>query len=198
MRHFRFKLALLLFSSVLILASCEKDDNDPDKLESFTVIVDARSYTDWVYFSFSAGNEVDVLDPQASTGWDIGIKRNHFKTNSGTSGSGSGGAYDAGVVDFGAFSEAPESGYTVDTSIDVFDFDLKEYIPEPGNTLLETWGEFTDVMPPTLVPTDKVFVVKAADGRYAKMIVQNYYGADGSGFVTFTYAFQPDGSTNLN
>jgi len=40
-------------------------------------------------------------------------------------------------------------------------------------------------------------VVKAADGKYAKMIVQNYYGTDGSGFVTFTYAYQADGSTNL-
>lgn len=198
MRHFRFKLTLLLFSFVVILSSCDKDENDPTKLESFTVIVDATSYTDWVYFSFSAGDEVAVADPQTSADWDIGIKRNHFKTNSGTSGNGNGGAYDAGVVDFDTFSQAPADGYTVDTSIDVFDFGTMEYSPEPGNTLLETWGEFTDDMPPTLVPSDKVFVVKAADGSYAKMIVQNYYGAEGSGYVTFTYAFQADGSTNLN
>lgn len=197
MKHFRFKLAFLLLSSVLIFASCEKDDNDPDKLDSFTVIIDATSYTDWVYFSFSTGDEVSVTDPQTSSDWDIGIKRNHFKTNSGTSGAGNGGAYDAGVVNFDTLSEAPEAGYTVDSSIDIFDFASMEYEAEPGNTLLETWGEFTDDMPPTLVPTDKVFVLKAADGKYAKMIVQNYYGTDGSGYVTFTYAFQADGSTNL-
>ena len=72
-----------------------------------------------------------------------------------------------------------------------------EYNAEPGNTLLETWGEFTDDMPPTLVPSNKVFVVKTADGKYDKIIVQNYYGTDGSGYVTFTYVFQPDGSVNL-
>lgn len=197
MRNYRIKLALLLFSSVLIFASCEKDDNDPLKLEAFTVQIDATSYTDWVFFSFSTGDEVTVADPQTSSDWDIGIKRNHFKTNSGTSGNGNGGAYDAGVVDFDTYSEAPASGYTVDTSIDVFNFGTMTETPEPGNALLETWGEFTDEMPPTLVPSDKVFVIKTADGKYARIIVQNYYGANGSGYVTFTYAYQPDGSTNL-
>lgn len=197
MKNFRITLSLILFSSLLLFTACEKDNNKPGALESFTVQIDASSYTDWVYFSFSEGAEVNVSDPQTDTSWDIALKRNHFKTNSGTSGSGNGGAYDAGVVDFDTFSEAPEDGYTVDTSIDVFNFGTMTEAPEPGNALLETWGEFTDDMPPTLVPSDKVFVVKAADGKFAKMIVQNYYGADGSGYVTFTYAYQADGSVRL-
>jgi len=197
MKKFRITIAIVLSSSLLLFTACEKDNNEPDALESFTVQIDATSYSDWVFFSFDDGAEVTVSDPQNDTSWDIGLKRNHFKTNSGTSGSGSGGAYDGGVVDFDIFSIAPTDGYTVDTSIDVFDFGTMEYAPEPGNTLLETWGEFTEDMPPTLVPSNKVFVIKTADGKYAKMIVQNYYGNDGSGFVTFTYAYQADGSTRL-
>ena len=101
MRNFRIKIALLLFSSLLIFSGCDKDDkNDPAKLDAYTVLVDATSYTDWVFFSFSEGMEVSITDPMTSTNWDIGIKRNHFKTNSGTSGNGAGGAFDAGVVDF--------------------------------------------------------------------------------------------------
>jgi hypothetical protein len=198
MKNFRIKIALLLFSSLLIFGGCDKnDDNDPAKLEAFTVMVDATSYTEWVFFSFSEGIEVSVSDPMASANWDIGIKRNHFRTNSGTSGNGAGGAFDAGVVDFDSYSEGPGTGYTEDDSIEVFSFANMEYASEPGNAVLETWGEFTDENPPTLIPASKVFVVKTADGKYAKIIIQNYYSTDGSGHVTFTYTYQADGTTNL-
>ena len=57
------------------------------------VDIDASSYTEWVYFSFSTGEIVDVEDYENSSDWDLGVMRNHFRTNSGQSGNGFGGAY---------------------------------------------------------------------------------------------------------
>lgn len=191
-------ISLVLFASFFIFVGCDKKENsETGKLDVFTVLIDATSYSDWIYFSFAEGGEVSIVDAQTSSDWDLGLKRSYFKTNSGTSGGETGGAYDAGVVDFDTFIDAPTDGYTIDSSIEVFDFVSKEYISEPGNALLGTWGEFTQDMPPTFIPSNKVFVIRTADGKYAKMIVQNYYGTGGSGYITFSYAYQADGTTNI-
>ncbi|MDA3952507.1 MAG: HmuY family protein [Bacteroidales bacterium] len=198
MKNFKIKNAIMIIATVIIFGACEKDETvDPVALESVTVMVEATSYYDWVYFSFTTGDIVEVTDPATSTSWDIGLKRNHFSTNSGSSGNGAGGAFDAGVVDFDTYFEAPETGYTVDDSIQAFDFAIMTYVSSAANTVLETWGTFTEEQPPTLEPSNKVFVVKTAEGNYVKMIVQNYYGTEGSGYITFKYVYQPDGSTNL-
>ena len=57
------------------------------------VTVDASSYYDWVYFSFSQSQLVNIENPESSLEWDIAFQRKHIKTNSGLSGLGSGGAY---------------------------------------------------------------------------------------------------------
>ncbi len=198
MKNFKFKNAVLIIAAILLLNACEKDDdNNSGGLEAVTTMVEATSYTDWVYYSFSEGAEVSVSDPKTSTNWDIGLMRNHFSTNSGSSGNGAGGALDAGVVDFDSYLEAPETGFSVDDSIQAFDFTIMSYLSVAANAVLETWGELTDEQPPTLVPSNKVFVVKTADGKYAKMIVQNYYGTEGSGYITFKYVYQPDGTAKF-
>lgn len=201
MKNFRFKNAILIIAAVIMFSACEEDENNnPVALEAVTEQVAATSYTDWVYYSFSEGTLVDVTDPKTETNWDIGLRRNHFSTNSGSSGNGAGGVYNAGVVDFDTYFEAPETGYTVDDTVQNMDLTT---IPFPttysiaGNTVLETWGEFTDAQPPTFIPSNNVFVVKTADGKYVKMIVLNYYGTDGSGNITFKYVYQPDGTAKL-
>ena len=198
MKNFRFKNVMMIIVALTIFSACDKDDNnDSEKLEAVTVLVDATSYTDWVYYSFSENTEVVVTDPATSTNWDIGLMRNLFRTNSGSSGNGDGGALDAGVVDFDTYVLAPETGYVVDDSIQAFDFATMEYSGVAANTVLETWGTFTEEMPPVLEPGNNVFVVKTAVGNYAKIIVQNYYGTEGSGYITFKYLYQPNGSTKL-
>lgn len=203
MKNFRFKNAILIIAAVIMFSACEEDENnnnDPAALEVITKQVAATSYTEWVYYSFSEEAVVAVTDPKTETNWDIGLRRNHFSTNSGSSGNGVGGAYDAGVVNFDTYFEAPETGYTVDDTVQNMDLTT---MPFPtmysiaGNTVLETWGEFTEEQPPSFIPSNKVFIVKTADDKYVKMIILNYYGTEGSGYITFKYAYQADGSTDL-
>jgi hypothetical protein len=201
MKNFKLKNAVLIIAAVVMFSACDDEDPiDSSKLDVVTEQVAATSYTDWVYYSFSEGTIVDVTDPKTETNWDIGLRRNHFSTNSGSSGNGAGGVFDAGVVDFNTYFEAPETGYTVDDTVQNMDLTT---IPFPtmysiaGNSVLETWGVFTDEQPPTFIPSNKVFVVKTADGKYVKMIVQSYYGAEGSGNITFKYVYQPDGTAKL-
>lgn len=201
MKKFRFKNAILIIAAVIMFSACEEDENNnPVALEAVTEQVAATSYTDWVYYSFSEEAVVDVTDPKTQTNWDIGLRRNHFSTNSGSSGNGDGGVVDAGVVDFDNYFEAPETEYTVDDTVQNMDLTTIPYptmYPIAGNTVLETWGAFTEEQPPTFIPSNKVFVVKTADGKYVKMIVQNYYGTEGSGNITFKYVYQPDGTTKF-
>ena len=49
-----------------------------------------------------------------------------------------------------------------------------------------------------IVPSDYIYIVKTADGKYAKVWFKSYYSAANvSGHVTFQYKYQPDGSKML-
>jgi len=191
----------LLFSlvfTVIFITGCEEDSPvEPNAPEGFgkELTIDASGKTNWVYFSFSKGEVVTVTEPAKSTAWDLGLQRYHVCTNSGTSGKGQGGAIDMGDVDFAEIKMAPAEGYTVDDSV--------AYAGHGGTTtysfnpVLETWATMQG-MPPTFVPSDHIFVVKTADGKYVKLWLQNYYSDEGtSGFITLQYFYQADGSTDL-
>ncbi len=204
---FQFRANQLIFKSMLLvmafamlfIAGCDEDSpTSPQTQEGFgkELTIDASSKTDWVYFSFSAGEVVTVADPANSTEWDLGLMRYHLKTNSGTSGNGQGGVIDMGDVDFAEVNAAPADGYTVDDSV--------AYAGHGGTTtysvnpVLETWATM-EGMPPTFVPSDHIFVVKTADGKYVKLWLKNYYNEEGmSGFITIKYFYQADGSTDLS
>ena len=198
MKHLTLKNAFVIIAVLLTLSACEDDENsNPNTLEPVTTMVEATSYTDWVYFSLTENKVVEITDPQTATNWDIAFLRNHLKTNSGSSGNGEGGAHDAGVINFDSYISVPETGYTVDDSVQAFDFATMEYHNIAANTVLETWGTFTEDMPPVLEPTNKVYAIKTALGNYTKIIFLNYYGNEGSGYITFKYVYQPDGTTNF-
>ena len=196
MKKINLRNFMMVVAAILVLYSCDKENNDPIVSE-VTTTVDATSYSDWVYYSFSEDTIVDVVDPKTSTNWDIGLMRNHLKTNSGSSGNGDGGAYDAGVVDFDLLLVAPETGYVVDDSVAAFSMATMEYTNIAASSVLETWGSFTEDTPPLFEFTNNVFVIKTPLGNYAKVIFLNYYGTEGSGYITFKYLYQSDGSTTL-
>ena len=58
-----------------------------------TIVFDASSYNEWVYFSFEQSSIISIENPDNSLDWDLALKRKHMKTNSGLSGIGNGGAY---------------------------------------------------------------------------------------------------------
>ncbi len=161
-------------------------------LEVSTFTIDATNREAWAYFSFAAGDVVEVEDAENSEAWDIGFQRTQVKLNGGISGPGMGSAVMLTETTFEEVTEAPADGYLEDTA------DTLAIVPQSE----KGWYIYTG--PPThwvLPLEDRVFVMKAADGTFAKVRFIGYYkdneNKQDSGFVTFEYAHQPDGSHNF-
>ena len=190
-------LIIAMFVSLIFYFGCTKEsptEND-DSLDTVEYMIDASSSDEWAYFSFSDGQTVSISDPTSSLLWDLGFQRFRIQSNSGTSGPGQGGAISMGKIDFASLIEAPASDYSVDTVLTYEDMGgPHEY---NGNPAMEDWYNMAG-MPPTLTAKDTVFVVKTADGKYAKVKILDYYNAQQtSGFITFKYVYQPDGSRDF-
>ena len=202
-----FFKAVLCLSVIASITACSKDDDPVDndgelKVADFTTSRKTDYGDDWIYFSFKDGKEVQVDEAshQSNATWDIAFNRYNIRTNSGKSGNGKGGAYDAGKVDFNSVTAAPATGYTTDADYEISD--VGSGFPPPtkmstANTVLCEAITFSGP-PPAYTPSEHVYVVKTADGKYVKVLFKNFYNEKGeSGFVSFRYAYQPDGSTNL-
>lgn len=160
-----------------------------------TVMVNASSKTEWVYFSFSKGDTVTLADPQASLEWDLKLLRYRFGTNSGTSGPGQGGVVNMGKVDFNSVTEAPGSEYTVDDSV-TFET-MGGPITYSINPALLGWAKM-EGMPPVFIPGDSIYVIKTADGKYAKVWFKSYYNDEGaSGYITLQYYYELSGPSGI-
>jgi hypothetical protein len=49
-----------------------------------------------------------------------------------------------------------------------------------------------------IVPSDYIYIVKTGTGKFAKVWFKSYYSASNlSGYVTFQFKYQPDGSKIL-
>ena len=165
---------------------------DPVGLETLTFTIDATNREAWVYFSFATGDVVEVEDAENSDAWDIGFKLTQVKLNGGISGPGMGSVVMLTETTFEAVTAAPADGYREDTE------DTLAIVPQSE----KGWYIYTG--PPThwILPLeDRVFVIKAADGTFAKVQFVGYYkdneNKQDSGFVTFAYVHQPDGNSNF-
>ena len=198
------KLKWLAFAVALVgIVSCEKDDDKECPCNNYdTKEIVAESYTDWVYFSFASGDMVTIADPSTSLEWDLAFLRNHIRTNSGSSGPGQGGALVSDASSLEALLIAPASGYTVDDTIQISDPNdptRQTMINTAGNTVLEGWGTFNvEIHPPQFFPSDEIYVIKTADGKYVKVGFSSYYSAEAqSAHITIQYLYQSDGTTDL-
>ena len=165
---------------------------EPVGLETLTFTIDATNREAWAYFSFATGDVVEVEDAENSDAWDIGFQRTQVKLNGGISGPGMGSVVMLTETTFEAVTAAPADGYREDTE------DTLAIVPQSE----KGWYIYTG--PPThwILPLeDRVFVIKAADGTFAKVQFVGYYkdneNKQDSGFVTFEYVHQPDGSRNF-
>lgn len=161
-------------------------------LEAQTITVDATNSESWTYFSFSSGEVIEVTDAENSEEWDLGFQKTKVKLNGGVSGPGMGSAVMLVDSTFEDVTVAPEDGYVSDTD------DTLAIVAQ------SEMGWYIYTGPPThwvLPLEDRVFVVKTADGTYAKLRFIGYYrdneNKQDSGFVTFEYVHQTDGSRNL-
>lgn len=209
----------VLFIGTILLFSCSNDDDDdafeqpleeqpseavtpqsanqsPDEvapqLDVVNFTIDATSKEAWAYFSLAKGDIVEVADPLNSMDWDLGFQRAKVITNGGVSGPGKGGAVLLKDVEFDQVKEAPAGGYVVDSDENLAIVAQSE----------EGWYIYTGPPNHWILPLEKrVFVVQAADGTFAKVRFIGYYkdndNKKDSGFVTFEYVHQPDGSRNF-
>ena len=162
------------------------------QLDVVNFTINATSREAWAYFSLAKGDVVEVADPLNSMDWDLGFQRTKVITNGGVSGPGKGGAVLLKDVDFEGVKEAPAGGYAVDSDQNLAIVAQSE----------EGWYIYTGPPNHWVLPLEnRVFVIQAADGTYAKIRFIGYYkdndNKKDSGFITFEYVHQPDGSLNF-
>ena len=200
---------LAFFAISATLSSCGSDNPEPKTggpnvkrhTQSRPTSV-AGDSTDWVYFSFATGTEVQGIteaNRMTRSDWDIAFNRFNMRTNSGRSGSGKGGAVETNKTSFADVNEAPADGYVTDVEITIRGYSngaMRE-LKSTGNVALGKAIRFSGP-PPTYTLNDHVFVIRTADDKYAKVIFESYHNSQKkSGYITFRYAYQPDGSRNL-
>ena len=219
-------LLFMALGTLVGFQSCSDDDDDVQlKAIEKEVSLDATAYDKWVYFSFEKGEVLTkttgagVEEKMPGLDWDIAFHRWDVRLNCGESGTGKGGALlsEGNIAKTGwdAILEAPESGYKVDGTISV----MKQHgMPPvmadvPGSKIIMggrvnpetgekpgTWMNFKHLGGGVIEYgiTNQIFLVKTADGKYAKVWLKQYINAEKKGgHITMKYAYKEDGSRNF-
>jgi hypothetical protein len=141
-----------------------------------TFTVDASDAGRWRFFSFAHGT---LLERPAPADWDIAFRRFQVIANGGPGFSGDGGIIDLGSVPFDSVLHAPRDGYVANT-----------VRSDTVNNAIRRWYDYS-FLSHLLAPSSHVYVVRTADGRFAKLQFLGYYcpGAR-PGCVTFRYVYQ--------
>lgn len=151
-------------------------------VDTRSATIDASDGESWVRYSFRQGALVEVEGDAAADGrWDIAFSRTRVATHSGTSGEGEGGAAESDAA-FDAIDVVPG------------EFAVDEELPLPGapgsgtydgNPVLAAWFDY-DPATHAVSPRDVRFIVRAADGGFAKLAVTAW--ADGTYTLDWAYA----------
>jgi hypothetical protein len=195
------KLFYLSIASICLFAACKKTDNIL-LIQSQEFEINSTSSTLWKYFSFSKNDTITVADPATSTEWDLAFQRYRIRTNSSLTGGGQGSAansYQKLQTGFDALKVVPDTAkFIADASVQIAV--QQGYATYLVNPLLYNWFtlELGGASGTQIVPTDNIYFIKTATGKYAKVWFKSYYNsANQSGYVTFQYKYQPDGSKNI-
>ena len=127
-----------------------------------------------------------VIDDPDPLGWDLAFRRHDIIVNGGDGFAGRGGAVALEGVAFDSLAEAPAGGYRA-----------TEAGRDSVQLAFRRWYDygFTSHL---LEPKDRIYAVRTADGRYAKMEIVSYYCPEAvSGCLTFRYVYQGSGSREL-
>lgn len=194
------KRITLCFVLILTLYSCqESNTTDPEDIIPGTKVTQIKDLPangpGLTYFRFSDSSIVTGADT-LTTKWDIAFRKTAIYTNSGVKGPGHGGAIVLNNTDFYELSEAPEEGYKIE----------QENSPAIPTGSMKGWYNYnsqTHIISP--IP-GVILVIRTADGKYAKMQIISYYkgapeipsSTDISGYYTFKYIYQPNGSKKFN
>jgi hypothetical protein len=119
-----------------------------------------------------------VIDGPES--WDLAFRRYAIVAGPGA------GILDLGEIRFDDVRTVPASGYLAN-----------EGRADPRNPAIASWYAY-GFLSHVLSPKPRVWAVRTADGRYAKLEMLGYYCPGSTpGCPTFRYVYQGDGSTSV-
>ncbi len=185
--------------------SCSDDDAESSTSSEIKRVTLSRKTdygNDWIYFSLSKCAELDIDEESHydDLTWDLAFNRYNVRTNSGASGAGQGGALDTEYTDLSAVTTVPSGEFAVDVEGEITESFTGSGVTYTSSTLSDVLASAIAFAgpPPTYTPNYHVFIIRTADGKYAKLQVEGFYDDEGnSGYMTFSYFYQPDGSTDL-
>lgn len=165
----------------------EKPQAPSNLITSRFALINATSEENWTYFDFSRGKQVDIFDG-SSREWDLAFRRGNVITNGGaTNKFGKGGVLDLGEVDFDSIDQVPNRPFVADSATRT----------ETKNEALAQWYKYNYITH-KLTPRKNVYIVRTADGKYAKVIFLGFYCANKEpGCVQIRYSFQDSGASNF-
>lgn len=190
----------IVLSSIGFTACSDDDEKDQPEPEATvkTVIFEAQSFTEWSYFSFSKGDFVTVNQENYASdmNWDIAFLRFNIRTNGGESGKGQGAVLDTKETDFSKVTAIPSTGFITDSKIRVMASGgmPPKYVETTGSSVFKVgenqgWA-FYNYMASTWSYNNNVFIIRTADGKYAKLIMKSFLNdKDQSGHITFEYVY---------
>lgn len=165
----------------------ETEEENGVTVHTSVVDADVARANQFTYFSFATGGVVTPATPSTSVEWDLAFKSTTILSNSGVSGAGSVSVKQLIGGDFDALSQAPASGYVIDSP----DGDDSNTTLENAFLTGEPWYNYNSSNH-VVTPKDHVYVVRANSGKFYKMKVVNYYDAAGTArHVTFKWAELP-------
>ena len=164
----------------------EKVALDLSGSEAKEVQLDATG--DWKYFSLKNG-EVTPATPADDLTWDIAFKGYYVKLNGGTSGKGKAEAFRTEEKDFTKVTEAPKKGFEKDKEVTFTSRDGSSSKENVSPILTGGFGSTTGAIglnPANIAkygnvygPNEWGYVIKTADGTYAKIQVTDFYNQVG-------------------
>ncbi len=149
--------------------------------------VNASSEKEYVYFDFSSGKPVNILDT-SSLEWDLAFRRGKVISNGGASSKlGKAGLIDLGVVEFDEVTEVPMDNYTQDMAAKT----------ETENPVLAKWYNY-NYFTHKLTAKKNSYAVRTANGKFAKFqFISFYCDNKEAGCVKIRYVYQDNGSNSF-
>ena len=160
---------------------------NPNLLPTNTIVIDATSEEHWAHFDFSRGEQVKIHDT-SSLEWDMSFRRGKIITNGGaTNKFGKAGLIDLGEVSFDAVESVPLRDFIADKSSST----------ETENPVLLQWYKYNFITH-KLTARKNIYVVRTADGKFAKVQFMSFYCADKQpGCIQMKYVYQDEGTKSF-
>ena len=198
------KSIIALVIGLFVFSSCSSNDREEDiatvgEIKKYEYL-DAKSYSKWVYFSFSKGAIVNVTDDQNDSNWDIAFHRGDVRLNGGLSGKGSGEAINTNKTEWNAVTSAPTSGYVTDKIGKITTSFTGSGITEEDQPFSQTMSSWLTVdisnPPPKYTVNNYIYVLKTANGKFVKMQIYDHKNAtNATGYVSFKYQYNAEGGS---